>query len=423
MQPFRASAICRFMRASVLSLLPIAMAWMLSGCTLLPLKNLQPVIAPPAPVVAADLGLPVTCKTKDTLLLGEPGSFHYVLPGDDGTFPKNFEDYRTQLRDRARQTLGTDLANDPVMRVLVDLFASASGEAQLDAQIADNTLDPGSDGARIAAERASILRQSSAPKLKRKELNNFLNNFFGLQLKHGAADFIDVYPDARVGSLRGTHLPDLRGNPLPDPTHAKAALKAYFKHYYDGTFTDRMGNTLASPQLPQFPSAGPVSISVTDGEIMDAENVLLEWVIDTLDRSTPVMVYTDPSGAVTYYPGGAGTSEPTALAIGYVPSVQIPLTSYCGINKNNVWVLKDLANDAGVQVGAIDGLVINTWGGFSGGWSLGPVVLGNISVGDNQTLSDLLKTLASEVALRLTLCTSYSLLRHIKFNPPNLPPG
>jgi hypothetical protein len=55
--------------------------------------------------------------------------------------------------------------------------------------------------------------------------------------------------------------------------------------------------------------------------------------------------------------------------------------------------------------------VANTPGGLS--ISLG--VLGKISIGDNQTLSDLVKTAASDLALRASLLTTYMVLRHVQF--------
>jgi hypothetical protein len=42
-------------------------------------------------------------------------------------------------------------------------------------------------------------------------------------------------------------------------------------------------------------------------------------------------------------------------------------------------------------------------------------VFGKISIGDNQTLSGLLKTAVSELALRATLTTSYFTLRKYHF--------
>ena len=69
-------------------------------------------------------------------------------------------------------------------------------------------------------------------------------------------------------------------------------------------------------------------------------------------------------------------------------------------------------NAASDQATVVGGLVTNTVGGIS----IGLGVLGKISIGDNQTLSDLAKTAASEVALRAALATSYLTLNNMKFD-------
>ena len=157
-----------------------------------------------------------------------------------------------------------------------------------------------------------------------------------------------------------------------------------------------------------------MSFSVPDSEIVAAETVLLEFLIDCIDP-TPVMGDKDdhPDGT-TYYPGGS-SNEPTALATKMASYVKIPKDG-CGITTSNVWVLKDLANAASDEAASVGGLVVNTPGGLSFG--LG--VIGKISIGDNQTLSDLVKTAASDLALRASLTASYFTLRNIQFNPPQL---
>jgi hypothetical protein len=84
--------------------------------------------------------------------------------------------------------------------------------------------------------------------------------------------------------------------------------------------------------------------------------------------------------------------------------------------QTNVWVLTDLASAASDEAATVGGLIVNSTGGFSFG--LGAEF--KLSVGDNQTLSDLVKTAASELALRITLATSYFTLRNVDFNPPDV---
>ena len=291
----------------------------------------------------------------------------------------------------------------------------AGGEAQLDDQIAAHLLDPTipSDQATIARQRGLILKYASAPKLKHKELRNFLNRLFDLQLKRGPADLLGANTNPEILSLKGQAL---SSRPSLD-----AGLAAYFKAYYDDKFYNRMGGQIAKPQMPILPGAsgGPISVSITDTDMDNAATVFLEFLIDSIDP-TPVMGDTptgDPA-TTTYYPGKS-VNLPTALATNYVGYLQLNPDG-CGITQKNAWVLKDLANLAGDQVGAISGLVVNSWGGFS----FGAGAYLNFSVGDNQTLSDLLKTAASELAFRITLVSAYFSLRHISFNPPIIdPPG
>jgi hypothetical protein len=76
-------------------------------------------------------------------------------------------------------------------------------------------------------------------------------------------------------------------------------------------------------------------------------------------------------------------------------------------------VLKDLTSAASDQATAVGGMIVNTPGGVSFG--LG--VVGKISIGDNQTLSDLVKTAASDLTLRATLATSFFSRCNIYFDP------
>jgi hypothetical protein len=148
----------------------------------------------------------------------------------------------------------------------------------------------------------------------------------------------------------------------------------------------------------------------------------LEFALDTIDH-TPVMVYTDNTDPknpkTTYYPGNSST-KPTYLTV-FNNSVEItkpqnplpPGTLYpCGVTTDNAWVLKDLANAASNQAAAVGALVANTWGGVS--IPLG--ALPKISIGDNQTLSTIVKTAASRLALRLTLASVYKTLQYVRFD-------
>jgi hypothetical protein len=371
-------------------------AAMLSGCAAIPLKRLQPVVAPPNTSCTSD---------QFEFLVSEPTEFHYVLPGgapvnsvlrSNATRGALYETYRSKIQTVVRAKLPLGLQQHKVTKAFTEFLTSVSGEAQLDAQVADGTLK---DSVQIAAEREAIRKHSAPSKLAHGEMKDFADKLFDLQLKPGAASLVNS--PANQSGLSAKQAEFLKAHPPLNQTFI-----AYFEAYYKGQFTDRMGTTLDKPQI---------SSTVPDSEIVAAETVLLEFLIDLIDP-TPVMG-SDAQGSVTkstiFYPGNS-TSVPTAYSSNPGVYVQIPAGSAtaCGITAQNVWVLRDLANGASGQAAAVGGLVANTPGGIS----IGLGVLGKISIGDNQTLSVMVKTAASRVALRATLASSYWTLRHVKFN-------
>lgn len=393
----------------------------LPGCTLLPMKTLKPIIAPPA------LSLCPQNSAEQKNTAEQIGEIGYFLPSDaagplrvtDQTSASSFDDYRQKVKDRIDSKLPTDLAEDHVTVVFRDFLTAVSGEAQLAAQYqsqaqlaaqsqnSDTQAKLALRAKALDEQKASIEKHYSAPKLKQSELKKFATKLFELQLRHGPADFLNSGLDTAGLTSQSAALAKTRPK-------LGSELVSYLKAYYDGDFYDRMGTSISKPQLPT--SLKSLSnFSVPDSEIVAAETVLLEFLIDSIDR-TPVMGDKDghPAGT-TYYPGGT-TNEPTALAANYATYLLLQPDA-CGINQKNVWVLKDLASAASDQAAAVGGLIVNTPGGIS----IGLGVLGKISIGDNQTLSDLVKTAASELALRATLTASYFALKNVKFNPPNLP--
>jgi hypothetical protein len=390
-------------------------AFVLSGCTLLPIKNLQPVIAPPAGACA---------KTSDPvrLLLNEtptPGKLQYLRPDADkwvaGGGPRpvlsdsTFADYSKNIETTINNKLPSDLANHPVTIALRKFFTAISAEAQLDAQVAVNNaqaeekLSAKINTHLVTSEHAAIQKFNTAPKLKHAELKDFAKKLFNLQLKHGPADFMGQATNKVAMSTREQTLAGAR-------PQLKTEFVAYLKAYYDGQFYDRMGTAVSKPALPSLSNPSSFSnFSVPDSEIVAAETVMIEFILDYIDP-TPVMGNDPDPGKATMFWPGASPNKPTALATGLGGYVMLPATSVCGINQKNVWVLKDLANAASDEAASVGGLIVNTPGGI--------VLLGKISIGDNQTLSDLVKTAASELALRATLATSYLTLRNVTFNPP-----
>lgn len=394
---------------TVLVLLMAGIPYLLYGCAAIPLSRLLPVVATPDSACGS--------KHEYSFLSKEPPAlFHYVyhpvgqihheaysaapvafITTSKAANGALFEDYRSAIRATVQSNLPSGLKNHSVTVALTEFLTSVSGEAQLDAQIADGTLKPSDQ--QITIERKAIRKHSGPRNLTHGEMKDFADKLFDLQLKPGAAALAKASADK--SSLDAKDQVFLKAHPAADATFI-----AYFEAYYNGKFIDRMSMPVAKPT---------VSTTIPDSEIVAAETVLLEFLIDSID-ATPVMG-ADPPGSVTkstiFYPGNT-TGAPTAYVTNPEAYIQIPPGSdnACGITTTNAWVLKDLANGASDQAAAVGGLVANTAGGIS----IGLGVLGKISIGDNQTLSVMVKTAASRVALRATLASSYWTLRHVKFN-------
>ena len=76
------------------------------------------------------------------------------------------------------------------------------------------------------------------------------------------------------------------------------ALVAYLKAYYNGNFYDRLGTSISKPQLPDLSNlvSSLSNFSLPDSEIVAAETVLLEFLVDNIDP-TPVMGNTHMSNS------------------------------------------------------------------------------------------------------------------------------
>lgn len=313
-----------------------------------------------------------------------------------------FETYYKTVKPAVQNKLPPSIKGDKVADALTEFFIAVSGEAQLDAQVADGTL---TDTGQISAERTAIRKHGAPKQLTHGQMKDFASKVFNAQLKPGAANLVGSA--VNQNGLSPDQVKFSNAHPALDQTFIE-----YFEAYYNGKFIDRMGTSISKPTI---------STTITDAEITAAETMLLEFLIDAIDP-TPVMGDgKDIASSKNFYPGKS-TTAPTAI------TVKDPLTQYiqiptqtappdntlCGITTGNVWVLTDLAKGASDQAAAVGGLIANTPGGVSFG--LG--VFGKISIGDNQTLSVLVKTAASRVAMRATLAATYWTLRNVRFNFP-----
>ncbi len=381
---------CSGPRTTAVLLMTGALA-LCSGCTALPLHRFKPFIAPPASKCAPD-SKPVTAGDD---------SFHYELPKSIATAAPvtNFDAYHSNLQAAIQGKLPPSLERHKVTTDLVGLFAAVSAEAQLSGWIAGRNLTD-RDKDFITGERRALQKHGRPKNITHGQMKDFAMKLMELQLQPGAATVTGK--DVNQEALSAEQSKALAA-------HNEKAFVEYFKRYYKGTFVDRMGTSVSKPNVsPKL----PVAFTVTDTDIAAAETVLLEFLIDQIDP-TPVLVHTVAGQKPTFYPGG-NTNAPTVYTLEVAHSKQIPEggPDVCGITTTNAWVLKDLANGASDQAAVVGGLVANTPGGISFG--LG--VFGKVSIGDNQTLSVLVKSAASRLALRLTLHASYEILKNVYFN-------
>jgi hypothetical protein len=285
------------------------------------------------------------------------------------------------------QVLPSEIQDDSVTDKIFRIMIKSSAQAQL-----DRAKVPGPPGAapssRVQTEQAKVDAFSVPSSLTVGELKSFAKKAASLMLKPRIVD-----PGA----------PGARPN----------AFGTYFIAYYNGDFVDRFGQKIIKPAI---------SSTIPDSEIAAVLTVITEYIADLVDP-TPVLGDKDlapgatqpPSGTATFYPGGNG-DEPTALTAQLATYKAIP-ASGCGVTRANVALLKDIANAGGDSASSVSGLVSQSWGGVSVGFG----VLGKFSIGDNQTLGTIVKTVAERLGMRVTYAAAYWALAGVGSSRPMAP--
>jgi hypothetical protein len=289
-----------------------------------------------------------------------------------------FDDFRAAVEAGANARVPASVRDNRVYKVLLAAMIKSVADAQTSLGVA-----AGADG----ASREAGAVQAYAPDLSvsATDLKQFAMVAARAQLRPALSD------------------PKKDTDPKKDNVFA-----SYFSTYYDGKFVDRFGQTIAKPslKLPDLNGSHGVDLSITvsDADIAGALTILVDYLADLVD-TTPVFGVgraADGSGA-TYYPGD-NAAVPTALVTNMTPYMDV--SAKCGVNKSNVKVLGYVAKGAGDAAQLGNGLIAQSAGGF--GVSLG--VFGKISVGDNQTLGTVVKTVSSRAAMRIALASGYAAL-------------
>lgn len=181
------------------------------------------------------------------------------------------------------------------------------------------------------------------------------------------------------------------------------AFVNYFSAYYKGNYVDRFGTALPKPAITR---------TIGNTEIAGTLQVLVELILD-YSLKTPVW----QDAAKTYYPGSfAKDTAPTVVVAKLVKPTPLLSddadTHSCGITKLKAEAIEYIANAAADKASAMGGLV----GGSFGGLQFGLGIFGKFSVGDNQTLSVLVKTTLAKVFERAGEEASYRVLYWIPYN-------
>jgi len=345
----------------------------------------------------------VTAQTRD---LGRAESdFQFILPraassipaqdGRAAADPRSGPDFETTASfsefasrsEHATDSLPANLRNSPVTRAYLRALIKASALAQLNYAMSSSA--DGRSAGPIEATRAQVEKYPVPARLTHSDLKNFA------ALLSGYALTPNIEPPTRARASRGNVAAD--------------ALPKYFTEYYEGKFVDRFGVPVKKPSIASFDPAASggayLTVTLTDADITAAESVLIEYLGDLLDP-TPILGDAANRSAVTnttkFWPGGDSKSRPTAFDAGLGNYMQITENG-CGVNTSNVKLLTDVADAASDRAALVGGLVANSPGGIS----LGLGVVGKLSIGDNQTLSVVVKTAAARFTKRLAYAGAF----------------
>ncbi|HZP39622.1 MAG TPA: hypothetical protein VFE48_24370 [Methylomirabilota bacterium] len=194
-------------------------------------------------------------------------------------------------------------------------------------------------------------------------------------------------------------------------------LVAYVSAYVDGKYVDRFGTILPAPAI---------SRTIGNTEIAGVVSVIIDAVGDYLVRG-PVWTEKGDKGPL-YYPASfskdaadlalkdpkAPPLEPTVVGVRIKapgqggegsPLIQtVPLVAEgCGITKDKARAIEYVGQTAALKASMVGGITGGSFGGF--GASFG--AFGKVSVGDNQTVQVVIKTVLGKVAERVAADAAY----------------
>jgi hypothetical protein len=219
---------------------------------------------------------------------------------------------------------------------------------------------------------------------------------------------------------------DVRMNSTALPITWDGLALQYFTAYYKGSFVDRTGGKLAKPDLGK---------KISNETITTAATVGLESIYDFAVLASSKGPAEKAIKAPVVFSGTA--SKPEWETAGHVKPTLVVVTQKLlkkkkaddieewpfvveslkgndkvGISAAKLKVVRFLSGVAGDGAGSLSDLITRTFGGID----IGFVLLGKVSVGDNDTLAKLVQTVVENFAHRASELAASHVLYDVEFN-------
>jgi hypothetical protein len=333
---------------------------------------------------AAPLG-----RSVPTLLLPDPKTENQLTDQPILVEILSVQDFANRIQ-AAEQRLPGSLAGDEVVTALSEVFVKASVKGQI--------------AGLLAADGKNFDNLKNFEDLKSLS-NSEVSYLKTLKAWDDAANALPVPAKVTHHQMKvfvKTLLKSKTSMALDLESHRASLLMAadqsnladYLYAYYNGKYSDIYGTNLDKPSI---------KMTISDDEINGLVSVFLDYLIDQFNVTLILGSDPKPKDGTTYYLGN-NTVKPTLLNLSPSLYEQIPTTSTkCEWAADNVALLGTFANTAGGEAATLSGLVSQSVGGFE----IGLGFLGKFSVGDNQTLSGIVKTAASRSANRAALAALF----------------
>lgn len=218
-----------------------------------------------------------------------------------------------------------------------------------------------------------------------------------------SADDFSRFRDSLVKMFNANIAVDAISNLSPSDLIPKNLLERYLTAYYKGEYIDRIGSTLAKPKI---------GTTISNETISNLTHILLDVIVDYVILSAPAIkapiVYKKVDSKNVYF--NVTKKAPTFAKVlieidnskdawKRVLEEVKPNDAACqGISEEELEKIQRVAGIAGDNAQILSGWIVRLFGGAN----LGVVIMGKISIGDNETLARLADTVAEVLMRRAT---------------------